>query len=48
MLGTNIVSAARRERQIDAVNRSPAIHVKHVEGLVDHRPAELPATSRTR
>ena len=39
MLGTNIVSAARGDREIDAVNRSLAIHDEQVETLADHRPA---------
>ena len=45
MLGTNIVSAARRDREIDAVNRSLAIHDEQVESWVDHQPAELAATA---
>ncbi len=31
MLGTNIVSAARHNREIDAVNRSLAFHDEQVE-----------------
>ena len=45
MLGTNVASAARRDREIDAVNRSLAIHDERVESLVDHRPAELSAAT---
>ena len=45
MLGTNIVSAARRDHEIDAVNRSLAIHDEQVESLVDRRPAELLAAT---
>ena len=41
MLGVNIVSAARVDREIDAVNRSLSIHDEQVEDLADHRPAEL-------
>ena len=45
MLGVNVVSAARRDREIDAVNRSLSIHDEQVEDLVDHRPAELMAAT---
>ena len=45
MLGTNVVSAARHDGEIDAVNRSLAIHDEQVEDLADHRPAELMATA---
>jgi len=40
-LGTNIVSAARGDREVDAVNRSLAIHDEQVEDLAEHEPAEL-------
>jgi hypothetical protein len=39
LLGTNIVSAARGDREIDAVNRSLAIHDEQVENLADHMQA---------
>ena len=45
MLGVNVVSAARHDREIDAVNRSLAIHDEQVESLVDHQPAELSAAT---
>ena len=45
MLGTNIVAAARGDREIDAVNRSLAIHDEQVESLADHRPAKLTAVA---
>ena len=45
MLGTNIVSAVRHDREIDAVNRSLAIHDEHVDDLADHRAAELMAAT---
>jgi hypothetical protein len=44
MLGTNVVSAARHDREIDAVNRSLAIHDEQVEDLAE-QPAELAATA---
>jgi len=43
MLGTNVVSAARHDREIDAVNRSLAIHDEQVENLVDHKTCDLMA-----
>ena len=45
MLGTNVVSAARRHREIDAVNRSLAIHDEQVESLADHGGGELLAAA---
>ena len=44
MLGTNVVSAARNDREIDAVNRSLLVHDEQVDNLTDHRPGELMAT----
>ena len=44
MLGTNVVSAARHDREIDAVNRSLLVHNEQVDNLIDHRPVELVAT----
>jgi len=44
-LGTNVVSAALGEREIDAVNRSLAIHDEQVEDLADHRSGALVATA---
>jgi hypothetical protein len=44
MLGTNIISAARGDGEIDAVNRSLAIHDEQVADLADHRSCELMAT----
>ena len=43
-LGTNVVSAARGDSEIEAVNRSLAIHDEQVESLGDHSPGELMAT----
>jgi hypothetical protein len=43
MLGVNIVSAARADHEIDAVNRSVAIHNEQIESPIDHKPAELTA-----
>ena len=43
-LGTNVVSAARGDREIDAVNRSLAIHDEQVESLADYEIGELMAT----
>jgi hypothetical protein len=40
-LGTNVVSAARGDREIDAVNRSLAIHDEQIEDLADYGPGEL-------
>jgi hypothetical protein len=45
MLGTNVVSAARRDSEIDAVNRSLSIHDEQIESLIDHKPAELEAVT---
>jgi len=45
MLGVNIVSAASGDREIDAVNRSLAIHDEQVEDLAEHGPAELMAAT---
>jgi hypothetical protein len=45
MLGTNIISAARGDGEIDAVNRSLAIHDEQVENLADHQPVELMAAT---
>ena len=45
MLGTNVVSAARHDREIDAVNRSLLVHDEQVDNLVDHRPGELMAAT---
>jgi len=45
MLGTNVVSAARGDGEIDAVNRSLAIHDEQVENLADHQPGELMAAT---
>ena len=44
-LGTNVVSAARGDSEVDAVNRSLAIHDEQIESLGDHRPAELMAAT---
>ena len=44
-LGTNVVSAALGEGEIDVVNRSLAIHGEQIEDLADHRPAELLAAT---
>jgi len=44
MLGTNVVSAARHDREIDAVNRSLLVHNEQVDNLTDHRPGALAAT----
>ena len=41
MLGTNVVSSARHDRETDAVNRSLAIHNEQFENLADHGPGEL-------
>ena len=45
LLGANIVSAARHDREIDAVNRSLAIHDEQVASLTEHQPAELVAAT---
>jgi hypothetical protein len=45
MLGTNVVSAARGDREIDAVNRSLAAHGEQVESLADPEPIELMAAT---
>jgi hypothetical protein len=45
MLGTNIVAGARGDREIDAVNRSLAIHDEQVEDLANHRAADLMAAA---
>jgi hypothetical protein len=45
LLGTNVVSAARGDSEIDAVNRSLAIHDEHVDDLADHRAGELMAAT---
>jgi hypothetical protein len=42
-LGTNVVSAARCDSEIDAVNRSLAIHDEQVENLAYPEPDELMA-----
>ena len=44
MLGTNVVSAARNDREIDAVNRSLLVHDEQIDNLTDHRSCELMAT----
>jgi hypothetical protein len=44
-LGTNVVSAARGDREIDAVNRSLLVHDEQVENLGDHSPGELMAAT---
>ena len=40
-LGTNIVSAARGDREIDAVNRSLAMHDEQIEDLTEYESGEL-------
>ncbi len=45
LLGTNVVSAARGDHELDAVNRSLSIHDEQVESLIDHQPVELAATA---
>ena len=45
MLGTNVVSAARGDREIDAANKSLSIHDEQIESLTDHKPAELIAAT---
>jgi hypothetical protein len=45
MLGTNVVSAARNDREIDAVNRSLLVHDEQVENMVDRQSGELMATA---
>jgi len=40
-LGTNIVSAVRHDREIDAVNRSLAIYDEQIEDRVEYGPGEL-------
>jgi len=43
MLGANIVSAVGGDREIDAVNRSLAIHDEQVEEFAGYDPAEYAA-----
>jgi len=45
MLGVNVVSAARGDREIDAVNRSLSIHGEQVESLTGPEPIELMAAT---
>ena len=45
MLGTNVVSAARGDSELEAVNRSLAIHDEQIESLGDHGRGELMAAT---
>jgi hypothetical protein len=45
MLGTNVVSAARHDGEIAAVNRSLSIHDEQVDNLADHRSGEVMTTA---
>ncbi len=45
MLGTNVVSAARHDCEINAVNRLLLVHDEQVESLLDRSPVQLTATA---